>query len=150
GNPGGPGNPFSRRVAELKRMFLEAVTDDDLNAVVHEIILKARNGDLAAARLLLQYALGKPAERVEPDRIEIDEHQLRGESSVSIAEVQPGFGELPVQWINELTNIIAPAHHSRTLKPLQERLDEMNMTPEERRAARKAKRAQRRLEKRRR
>src|SRR4051794_24333002 len=99
GNKGGPGNPFNRRVAHLKRIFLEAVSDDDMRAVAHDIILKARNGDLAAAKLMLQYSLGKPATAVEPDRVEIDEHELRLESSIPITALEPGLGELPAQTI---------------------------------------------------
>src|SRR5690606_4555634 len=52
GNPGGPGNPHARRTAALKNAFLAEVTEEDLRAVTRRVIEQAREGDLAAARLL--------------------------------------------------------------------------------------------------
>ena len=76
GNAGGPGNPFARRVAALRAALLAAVTDDDLDAVTRELVRQAREGNLAAARLLLSYALGKPAAPVDPDTLDLHEFEL--------------------------------------------------------------------------
>jgi hypothetical protein len=73
GNRGGPGNPFARRVADLRRALLDTVTPDDLQAITRQLIAKAREGDVAAARLVLAYTLGKPAAAVDPDRVETPE-----------------------------------------------------------------------------
>src|SRR5689334_10197691 len=66
GNPGGPGNPFARRVAALRTALLEVVTEDDIQEAAKRLIEKARQGDLAAIRLLYAYTLGKPAATVDP------------------------------------------------------------------------------------
>ncbi len=76
GNAGGPGNPFGRRVAELRTVFLEAVTREDLQSIVAKVVEKAKEGDLAAAKLLLQYTIGKPAETVDPDTLDVQELEL--------------------------------------------------------------------------
>jgi hypothetical protein len=60
GNRGGPGNPFGPRVAELRGAFLDALTPQDMRDIALALVLKARSGDLTAAKLLLQYTLGKP------------------------------------------------------------------------------------------
>jgi hypothetical protein len=60
GCPGGPGNPYVRQVARLKNALYQALTEDDIRAVAHRLRDKALAGDVAAARLLLDYALGKP------------------------------------------------------------------------------------------
>jgi hypothetical protein len=60
GNRGGPGNPFGPRVALLRLAFLNAITPEDVKTVVQALILKASTGDMSAAKLLLQYSLGKP------------------------------------------------------------------------------------------
>jgi hypothetical protein len=60
GNPGGPGNPYVRQVARLKAALYEALTEDDIRAVVRTMRDKALRGDAAAARLVLEYAVGKP------------------------------------------------------------------------------------------
>jgi len=59
-NRGGPGNPFARRVAALRQVLLDTVTDDDIHAITAELIAQAREGDLAATKLLFAYAIGKP------------------------------------------------------------------------------------------
>jgi hypothetical protein len=76
GNKGGPGNPFNRRVAALRQLLLERVSDDDLAAIVDRLVRLAREGDLGAARLVLAYAVGRPAPVVEPDRLDLEEMQL--------------------------------------------------------------------------
>ncbi len=70
GNPGGPGNPFARQVAAFRQEFMAAVTGEDIAVIVRALIDKAKAGDVAAARLVIQYTLGKPAETVDPDRLD--------------------------------------------------------------------------------
>src|SRR4051794_20508754 len=76
GNKGGPGNPFARRVAALRKALLDTVTEDDLRAVAASLVEQARAGDLAAARLLLAYTIGRPAEPVDPDTLDHQEWDL--------------------------------------------------------------------------
>jgi hypothetical protein len=73
GNHGGPGNPFARRVAHLRSLALEVVSDDDLSAILRKMVELAKEGDVAAAKVVLQYTLGKPTEQPHPDRIDRDE-----------------------------------------------------------------------------
>jgi hypothetical protein len=76
GNPGGPGNPFARRVAQLRAILVETVTDEELRIVAGQLMVKAKFGDLAAIKLLFQYVLGKPAATVNPDAVNVDEVEL--------------------------------------------------------------------------
>ncbi len=75
GNPGGPGNPFARKVARLRSALLEAVTETDVAAVGRKLVSLALEGDTAAAKLVLDYLLGGPAPAVNPDRVADDEAQ---------------------------------------------------------------------------
>ena len=77
GNPGGPGNPYARRVAALRSMLLDAATADDLRSMVRSLLKKAKAGDVAAARLVLAYTIGPPLAATEPDRL--DEHEYEVE-----------------------------------------------------------------------
>jgi hypothetical protein len=70
GNPGGPGNPHARRVAALRVAMLDAITPDAMAAIIGTLMNAAMNGDVQAAKLLLAYAVGKPSETVDPDRLE--------------------------------------------------------------------------------
>src|SRR4051794_5680112 len=73
GNKGGPGNPYARQVAALRQRLLARLTAQELDAITDALLRLARGGDVAAARLVLQYALGKPAEPRGPDRLDADE-----------------------------------------------------------------------------
>jgi len=79
GNPGGPGNPYARRVARLRKVLLDAVTEDDVREVVGALVRQAKSGDVAAVRELLTRVVGKPVEALDPDRIDLYEMQLDSE-----------------------------------------------------------------------
>ena len=76
GNKCGTGNPYARRVARLRSALLEAVGENGLADIVQGMVTAAKGGDVAAAKLLLSYLLGKPVESVEPDYVEIHERKL--------------------------------------------------------------------------
>ena len=59
GNSGGPGNPLAKRTAHIKRVLLDAVTDDDLQAIVKSLIEQAKGGNAKAAELVLNRLIGK-------------------------------------------------------------------------------------------
>ncbi len=67
GNSGGPGNPHAARVAALRAVMMEAVTEDDLRKIVAALIEKAQAGDVVAARELLDRCLGKPTAAIVQD-----------------------------------------------------------------------------------
>ena len=77
GNKCGTGNPYARRVARLRSALLDAVGESGLTDIVQGMVTAAKGGDVAAAKLLLSYLLGKPVESVEPDYVEIHERQLQ-------------------------------------------------------------------------
>jgi hypothetical protein len=61
GNRHGKGNPHARQHAALREAMLSAVTVDDVHAVVRGLIEQARQGNVPAARELLDRVLGRPA-----------------------------------------------------------------------------------------
>lgn len=76
GNRGGPGNPHARAVGAMRAAFLRATTEDDIQQIAQTLVVKAKGGDLAAARLLLGYVIGRMPETVDPDRMEEHEHDV--------------------------------------------------------------------------
>jgi hypothetical protein len=59
------GNPETKRIAELKRVFRECVTEDDVRAVVKSLVEAAKDGDVHAMRLFLDRTLGKQPIAIE-------------------------------------------------------------------------------------
>jgi hypothetical protein len=59
GNPGGPGNPYNRRVQEIRAELLDALKEGDVADIIQKLIEKAKGGDVVAAREVLDRALGK-------------------------------------------------------------------------------------------
>jgi len=81
GNAGGPGNPFAGRVARLRSLLLDAISEDELRAIVEAVAKKAKGGDLTAAKMVLDYCVGKPAAAVDVDKIELQAAKLQRELS---------------------------------------------------------------------
>jgi hypothetical protein len=76
GNHLGRGNPFARQVADRRKALLGAVTAADVAAVAKKLRDLALAGDVAAAKVLLSYVVGKPAEVTDPDRLDLNELAL--------------------------------------------------------------------------
>src|SRR4051812_40424171 len=87
GNPGGPGNPFGRRVAVLRRALLEALSEADLAAIVQALVVRAKAGDVQAAKLVLAYAVGKPETGMDPDRVDAQEWAMQRETAAMMPEL---------------------------------------------------------------
>ncbi len=76
GNVGGPGNPFARRVARLRQVLIDSVTEEEMAIIAGQLVVQAKLGDQAAIKLLFQYVLGKPAAVVDPDALDQQEMEL--------------------------------------------------------------------------
>jgi hypothetical protein len=59
GNKGGPGNPFFNRQKAYRTAILEAVTPEEVVAVMHTLIAKAQEGDVAAIKEVFDRTVGK-------------------------------------------------------------------------------------------
>jgi hypothetical protein len=94
---------------------------------------------MAAAKMLLQYSLGKPAAAVDPDRIEVHELKLREESSVPFARVMDFKSQLSAEYVNIIADSVWPAVQSRVIDPLLKRIRGGDRSKEGRRETRRAK-----------
>ncbi|MFO0864961.1 MAG: hypothetical protein U0744_09970 [Gemmataceae bacterium] len=102
GNRGGPGNPFARRVAKLRQAMLEECAEEDLRELTRAMLNKAKQGDVAAARLICQYSLGKPAKTADPDRVDEDELSVLKGMACPPATVELMVNALPADTFNSL------------------------------------------------
>jgi hypothetical protein len=118
GNKGGPGNPFARQCAEVRKLLMNTVPGEALAKIILALVEKAQAGDVAAAKIVLQYTAGKPAEAVDPDRIELEDHRLRIESLVPMSGWGQPFGVLPVCTANKMWEQSAQETEEETLLPM--------------------------------
>ena len=77
GNPGGPGNPYAKQVARVRSLIVDAVSEDDLRAVISMLVERAKGGDVLAARELLNRLVGRPAAAIDPEQRALEERRLK-------------------------------------------------------------------------
>lgn len=59
GNPGGPGNPYSKYQERFRAILMKCVKPKDFRVVCKSLLAAAQSGDIHAQRLLLSRLLGK-------------------------------------------------------------------------------------------
>ena len=129
GNQGGPGNPFARQVAALRSALVRAVTEQDIDDIAMALMLQAKAGDVASAKLLLAYVIGKPAETVEPDRVDIDEWEVVQQSAAQAGEVVEALQGLHAPTASKIVSLALPAMGDEFAAKLREDLIAMNAEP---------------------
>ena len=65
GNKLGKGNPLARRSHELRKALVESADADAVREVGRKLKEFALEGDVSAAKLWLEYTVGKPVQAVE-------------------------------------------------------------------------------------
>ncbi|MCE9604423.1 MAG: hypothetical protein K8U03_05895 [Planctomycetia bacterium] len=67
---------MAQRVQQLRVELLDRITPDDIGAIANKLIALAVSGDLGAIRELLNRAIGRPTEFVEPSDDDDDPARL--------------------------------------------------------------------------
>jgi hypothetical protein len=65
GNQAATGNPINRRMKELRRALLDSTSPEDVKAVGQTLWELATGGDVQAARVWLEFVIGKPPQALE-------------------------------------------------------------------------------------
>jgi hypothetical protein len=108
GNLGGPGNPHARRVAQYRRALWNAVTDGDIDAIVRRQVEKAKEGDRAAAKLVLAYTAGKPVPTVDADTLDLQEWEILKQTPVPMDEFEQPLTGMPKDLACDVNRIAIP------------------------------------------
>jgi hypothetical protein len=122
GNPGGPGNPFARRVAAFRRALCESVTDQDFRDLAGRLLQEARRGDLAAVKLLFAYTIGRPTDAVDPDTLDLQEWRLRQQNPVRPEDLALVVDGLPASLACTLLRAVLPCVSEQWAKDIAQRL----------------------------
>ena len=65
GNKIAAGNPMNVRMREFRTKFVNCATDADIEEIFRSLLESVRAGDTAAAKIMLEYLFGKPAQGIE-------------------------------------------------------------------------------------
>jgi hypothetical protein len=76
GNRLGQGNPMAGRAAKLRSALLRSVSEADVKAITKSLVQAARDGDVAAVKLLLAYTVGQPEAADVSQRLDELENRL--------------------------------------------------------------------------
>ena len=87
GNKYGKGNPHAQKVAQLRTAMMEAITTDDLKAIVATLITQSKAGDIQSIKILLPYLIGAVPQSVNPDEIELNEISLESRYIDQIGQI---------------------------------------------------------------
>ena len=131
GNPGGPGNPFTRQVAENRKAMLEAMSQR-LQNVVNKLLEKAEDGDLGAIKLVLAYGVGRPDKAENPDRMDVEEVKLFREEACGPEEVGIPLKTMPAALNCQILRTAVPAMAEALAQQTVEGLAEMDRRDAER------------------
>lgn len=110
------GNPYNRRLAELRRTLLNFATQDDMTQAASALKELAMSGDVAAIQLLFKYVLGQPKQTVEPDQLELDECPQMQENTRPPKEAATVIQRPPMQTVETGTKATWPIAKERALQ----------------------------------
>jgi hypothetical protein len=88
--------------------MLEVVTEEEILAVATRLLEMSKEGNLAAARLLLSYTIGKPSPSVNPDTLDLAEWHLFDQESVDPEAVISLNQRFPLATVCHLLRCMTP------------------------------------------
>jgi hypothetical protein len=59
------GNPFQKQLYEMRSLLYSRVTAEEFNAILDRMIALAQDGNVPAAKLLIEHLCGKPLQAVQ-------------------------------------------------------------------------------------
>jgi hypothetical protein len=135
GNPGGPGNPYTRQTALLRQVVQEELNEVEIRIIVQRLKAVALAGDVQAIKLVLAYAVGKPENAVNPDEVDRLEWELRQRLSVPAGEVERLAERVPARQANAVAAATAQAVSLQRGLDIFQRLQQRGLLPESLRPA---------------
>jgi hypothetical protein len=130
GNPGGPGNPYTRQTALLRQVVLDELNEVEIRIIVQRLKARAVGGDVQAIKLVLAYAVGKPENVINPDEVDRLEWELRQRLAVPTDEVERLADRVPARQANAVAQATAQAVASRSGLDILQRLQKRGLLPD--------------------
>ena len=134
GNPGGPGNPNFRRIAEYRASIARACSPEDLEAVIQKLVEQAREGNIPAARVLLDRVVGRPRELGQAVDVELPAMESAADAVKASNAVLSAIaeGRATADEASRLAGVIEIARRTVETAVLEERVAQLEMQAEQR------------------
>jgi hypothetical protein len=109
GNKFARGNPNARKMAVLRSALVASLTPERMKALGERLYTAALAGNLVAMKLLLTYAVGRPPDAVNADRLDQEEWDILGRSP-TFAQLLNAIAEhCSPGWAAEIYQMMLPA-----------------------------------------
>ena len=126
GNRASRGNAVWRRQGELHRAVREAIKDADLHRVFAAMFEAATKGDVAAASLLVSYAIGRPRE-AEPSFAPVDLPKMDScggvHDALQVVTAGAASGYVPLDVARQLADLVDRVGQAGAYADLARRVD---------------------------
>src|SRR5581483_11386116 len=133
GTSAGPGNPHARHCARMMALFRNAISEQDMLTIIFTIRDKAIQGDMTAAKIILNYNLGKPPAAPDPDQLDRNEWDGYQKDAMTLDEMKHVLGRLPSRVGNSIVSAALPEMADAFTRNLTDKL--IQTLPEETRTA---------------
>jgi len=132
GNAGGPGNPHAKATARLRAALMRAITPSDVEAAISQLVAKAREGDLAAIKELLDRGVGRAQPAREPMVLDVGdvvdlEGATRAAGSILRAMAEGG---LDAEAASRAAGVLGVAIKALEMTEISRRLDALERAAE--------------------
>jgi hypothetical protein len=108
GNRGGPGNPYARQTAMLRKAAADCVTRQDVEEIMDAMMLRAKAGDVAAAKFVMTYSTGRAGAAADPDTIEAHDLQTRRRNTAGLRDVTVLAEGIPAKLMTMTAELVEP------------------------------------------
>ena len=81
----------------MRREVVEAFEEGELAPLMKVLMVRALQGDMAAARLLLEYTVGKPGKAVDPDTLDVEDIAIRRRHAITSSSRTPTLRVSPAR-----------------------------------------------------
>jgi hypothetical protein len=141
GNKGGPGNPFGRLMGMLRCVLVRRLKPEQVEAIADALIEKAKAGDVAAAKLVLSYGVGRPTEAVNPDTLDLAEWDIYRRGPVSLDDLRGIVEGIPLDVVGPMVRTTKPYLNANAVKTV---VSVLNPEPNAQRSRKERREARRR------
>jgi hypothetical protein len=101
-----------RRVAAMRREVAEAFEEGELAPLMKILMTRALQGDMAA-RLVLEYTVGRPHKAAGPDTLDVEDIAIRRRHAVTHEDIKALFSAFPARLLCAAAEAALPFIHEK-------------------------------------